>query len=133
MVTFSEGEKLGRSWSVEGKRVGKWTLGTDGKATVRSLSLVPFSSPNVRADVLSSKTTAVTACGNFGLVGSEAGDVVMFNLQSGMKRKVFKVPSAGGNDSRGRNVTGIATDSLNRVVVVSTLKGEVRVSRTYLQ
>lgn len=83
-----------------------------------------------RADVafyFRQQCTSVTACGNFGLVGSDKGDVVMFNLQSGMKRKVFKVPNAGENDSKGRCVTGITTDSLNRVVVVSTLKGEVHV------
>lgn len=69
----------------------------------------------------------MSACGNFGLVGSSAGDVVMFNLQSGMKRKVFKVPHGGVGDVRGKHVTGIATDALNRCVVVSTLKGGLHV------
>ncbi|KAI5478393.1 WD repeat protein, U3 small nucleolar RNA-associated protein 21 [Pseudohyphozyma bogoriensis] len=103
VVTISDGEALGRSWSVEGKRVGKWTLKAEGEV----------------------KTTAVTACGNFGLVGSSAGEVAMYNMQSGMKRKIFKVPNAGAGDGRGRHVTGVATDSLNRIVVVSTLKGGV--------
>ncbi|BGP02493.1 putative WD-repeat protein [Rhodotorula toruloides ATCC 204091] len=101
VVSVSADESLGRSWSVENKRVGKWTFATEGKATV----------------------SAVTACGNFGLVGSQAGDVQMFNMQSGMKRKVFKVPNAGVTDVRGRHVTGLAIDALNRCVVVSTLKG----------
>lgn len=73
------------------------------------------------------QTTEVTACGNYGLVGSAAGDVVMFNLQSGLKRKIFRVPSGGVGDTKGKHVTGIATDALNRVVVVSTLKGGVHV------
>lgn len=34
VVTYSEGESMGRSWSVEGKRVGKWTLKTEGVVTV---------------------------------------------------------------------------------------------------
>lgn len=73
------------------------------------------------------QTTAVTACGNFGLVGSDAGIVVSYNLQSGLKRKLFTVPSAGANDAKGRHVTGIATDALNRVLIVSTLKGGIYV------
>ncbi|GAA6025323.1 hypothetical protein JCM8202_002695 [Rhodotorula sphaerocarpa] len=103
VVSVSADETLGRSWSVENKRAGKWTFNTDGKAT----------------------TSAVTACGNFGLVGSLAGDVQMFNLQSGLKRKTFRVPNAGVNDVRGRHITGIAIDALNRNVVVSTLKGAI--------
>lgn len=71
--------------------------------------------------------SCVTACGNFGLVGSQAGDVVLFNMQSGIKRKSFKVPHAGINDVRGRHVTGVSVDALNRVVVVSTLKGALHV------
>ncbi|GAA6006013.1 rRNA-processing protein UTP21 [Rhodotorula paludigena] len=101
VLSVSADESLGRSWSVENKRAGKFTLPTDGKATV----------------------SAVTACGNFGLVGSQAGDVQLFNMQSGMKRKTFKVPNAGVSDVRGRHITGVATDALNRIVVVSTLKG----------
>lgn len=105
VVSVSADESLGRSWSVENKRVGKWTFATEGKATV----------------------SAVTACGNFGLVGSQAGDVQMFNMQSGMKRKVFRVPNAGVTDVRGRHVTGLGVDALNRCVVVSTLKGALHV------
>lgn len=101
VVTTHEGETRGRTWSVEGKRVGKFTIVADAPV----------------------QTTAVTACGNFGLVGTTSGQVMLYNMQSGMKRKVFKIPLAGVNDSKGKQVTGIATDALNRVVVVSTLKG----------
>lgn len=34
VVTISEGEALGRSWSVEGKRAGKWTLSGEGAMQV---------------------------------------------------------------------------------------------------
>ncbi|GAA5862908.1 hypothetical protein JCM8547_003617 [Rhodosporidiobolus lusitaniae] len=103
VVSVSTDEKLGRSWSVENKRVGKWTLGAEGKVTVSS----------------------VTACGNFGLVGSSAGEVVLYNMQSGIRRKMFKVPNQGAADVRGRHITGIGVDALNRSVVVSTLKGQL--------
>ncbi|GAA5908186.1 hypothetical protein JCM6882_005967 [Rhodosporidiobolus microsporus] len=101
VVSVSADEKLGRSWSVENKRVGKFTLEAKGKVTV----------------------SCVTACGNFGLVGSSAGDVVLYNMQSGIKRKMFKVPNQGAADVRGRHVTGLGVDALNRSLVVSTLKG----------
>ncbi|GAA5874734.1 hypothetical protein JCM16303_002966 [Sporobolomyces ruberrimus] len=104
VVTVSNEEARGRSWSVEGKRVGKHTFEATGKVTV----------------------STVTACGNFGLVGSSTGQVVAYNMQSGMKRKVFQVPTnpaVPANDVRSKNVTGVAVDALNRVVVVSTLKG----------
>ncbi|GAA5925720.1 rRNA-processing protein UTP21 [Sporobolomyces koalae] len=106
VVTVSNEEARGRSWSVEGKRVGKFTFEASGKVTVSS----------------------VTACGNFGLVGSSTGQVVAYNMQSGLKRKVFQIPinpATPANDVRSKNVTGIAVDALNRVVVVSTLKGVV--------
>jgi U3 small nucleolar RNA-associated protein 21 len=70
----------------------------------------------------------MSACGNFGFVGTGAGEVVMYNMQSGMKRKNFKIPNAGVGDVRGKHVTGIAVDALNRVVVASTLKGGLHVS-----
>ncbi|GAA5850196.1 hypothetical protein JCM5353_004683 [Sporobolomyces roseus] len=106
VVTVSSEEARGRTWSVEGKRVGKWTMEAEGKVTV----------------------STVTACGNFGLVGSSSGQVVAYNMQSGLKRKIFQVPvhpATPQNDVRSKNVTGIAVDALNRVVVVSTLKGVV--------
>lgn len=105
VVTASQGENLGRTWSVEGKRVGKHVLQAGGP----------------------SKSTAVTACGNFGLVGTASGEVILYNMQSGMKRKTFKVPNGGVGDVRGKHVTGIAVDALNRAVVASTLKGGIHV------
>jgi U3 small nucleolar RNA-associated protein 21 len=123
VVTYHEGESMGRSWSVDGKRMGKWTLKTDGVVTVS----VSFSHDEIGTDGMRIQTTAVTACGNFGLVGSDAGVVVSYNLQSGLKRKVFNVPSGGANDTKGRHITGVATDALNRVLIVSTLKGGIYV------
>ncbi|GAA5939662.1 hypothetical protein JCM10213_009155 [Rhodosporidiobolus nylandii] len=103
VVTVSAEEERGRSWSVENKRAGKHTFEAEGKVTI----------------------SCVTACGNFGLVGSSAGDVVLYNMQSGIKRKTFRVPNQGPADVRGRHITGIGVDALNRNVVVSTLKGLV--------
>jgi U3 small nucleolar RNA-associated protein 21 len=48
-------------------------------------------------------------------------------MQSGIRRKHFKVPNQGVTDVRGRHITGIGVDALNRTVVVSTLKGLIHV------
>ena len=71
----------------------------------------------------------------------------MWNMQSGTHRKSFSLgpcpegiytkyrPPPGKQNSEERSVTGLATDSLNRVVIVSTLDGtvNVRVHRMILQ
>lgn len=61
----------------------------------------------------------------------------MWNMQSGIKRKTFSVglppPEAAsrfqtlGTKKRERCITGLATDSLNRVVIASTLDGTINV------
>lgn len=64
------------------------------------------------------KTVALSGCGNFGLVGSSLGGVAVYNMQSGILRKKF----AGHSQS----VTGIAVDNLNRVMITTSLDGQVR-------
>jgi U3 small nucleolar RNA-associated protein 21 len=79
----------------------------------------------------------VSACGNFGFAGGADGIVEMWNLQSGVKRKTFQLGTAPTSGTRrtklarrsdNRVVTGIATDSLNRILISATLDGSVNVS-----
>ncbi len=63
----------------------------------------------------------------------------MWNMQSGVHRKTFNIgrcpegvhtmyrPPPGKQRSEERSVTGLATDSSNRVVIASTLDGTVNV------
>jgi U3 small nucleolar RNA-associated protein 21 len=63
----------------------------------------------------------------------------MWNMQSGAHRKSFNIgpcpegvhtryrPPPGKQRSEERSVTGLATDSLNKVVIASTLDGTVNV------
>lgn len=62
----------------------------------------------------------------------------MWNMQSGIRRKTFNVgpcpPEAvegfrpmSSKKSAGRCITGLATDSLNRLLIASTLDGTVNV------
>lgn len=85
------------------------------------------------------QAVCVSACGNFGFAGSSTGVIHMWNMQSGARRKSFSLgpcpegvsvkyrPPPGKQKSEERSVTGLATDSLNRVVIVSTLDGTVNV------
>lgn len=82
------------------------------------------------------KAVCVSACGNFGIASSSSGAIYMYSMQSGMKRKTFalgSIPPAVlervGAKRKDRCVTGLASDSLNRVVVASTLDGTINVCR----
>jgi U3 small nucleolar RNA-associated protein 21 len=91
---------LARTWSGRDCKVGRFSL----------------AAPGGKADVASA--VCVTACGNFGLVGGAMGKVSMWNLQSGLERKSFALPSEA-------KVVGLATDSLNRVLVAAGADGLV--------
>ena len=83
------------------------------------------------------QAVCVTACGNFGVASSSTGSIYMWNMQSGLKRKSYDVGScppdvpnrsySSGNTKRERNITGLATDALNRVLVAGTLDGTINV------
>ncbi|KAG8927888.1 hypothetical protein FRC01_006761 [Tulasnella sp. 417] len=119
VVTTHQNEAIGRTWHVQNKRCGRW------------LFKLPEKIGDRRVDPGVAKTSAVSACGNFGIVGSSTGTVQMWNMESGLPKKLFKLPdppdeqASSGRKSIARSVTGIATDALNRVVIVSTLDGTV--------
>lgn len=109
ILTVHTGENVSRTWNVENKRLGKHRFSLSDTETGPA------------------RTTCVTACGNFGLVGYERGDrVAMWNMQSGIKRREFKLPRSASK--RAKHVTSIQTDSLNTAVVVSMLDGTLHVS-----
>lgn len=97
ILTVHKGEKFARTWNSKTKRVGRWTLNTidDGIA----------------------KSVAISQCGNFGLVGSSNGSIGVYNLQSGIKRKAYRLHK--------KAVTGIAIDGMNRKMVSCGLDGIV--------
>ncbi|KAF8912114.1 Utp21-domain-containing protein [Gymnopilus junonius] len=121
ILTAHNDETFARTWTMLGKRLGKYSLGfaDDPKAKGKERGVA----------------VCVTACGNFGLAGSSAGQIQMWNMQSGIKRKSYTLgpcPSevaakfySGTVKSSERSISGIATDSLNRVVIASTLDGTV--------
>jgi len=116
VLSVHENDEWARTWSVQNKKIGK------NRFTIQD------EKERLTAGV--AKATCVTACGNFGLVGYERTKTVhMWNMQSGIYRRSFKLPAASKTaSSRSRHVTGIETDSLNTVVVVATLDGSIHVS-----
>ena len=79
----------------------------------------------------------MTACGNFALASSSAGQINMWNMQSGIQRKTYALGPcphevaarfySGTVKRSDRSITGLATDSLNSVVIANTLDGTLNV------
>lgn len=97
IITAHKNEKEARTWDMRNKRVGRWTFGTTDDGSVKSV--------------------AISQCGNFGFVGSSNGSITIYNMQSGILRKKYKLHK--------RAVTGIALDGMNRKMVSCGLDGVV--------
>lgn len=97
VLTAHKDEKFARTWNSKTKRVGRHVLNTIDDGSVKSV--------------------AISQCGNFGLVGSSNGGIGVYNLQSGIARKNYKLHK--------KAVTGIAIDGMNRKMVSVGLDGVV--------
>lgn len=132
VVTGHKGDKIARTWFWGRRRAGRWTLETGDGTEVRSVAISP--------------------CGTFALIGSAAGGIDMYNLQSGLHRQPFParlnkaqaqkarqnqvnncnhVDGAAEGWSRGQGkhtkaVTGLHVDSMNRIVISSGLDGKLK-------
>ncbi|KAF9923847.1 hypothetical protein FBU30_006106 [Linnemannia zychae] len=86
-----------RSWNYQRKVLGAHIMSPkDGSAT---------------------KIVHVSACGNFGFVGSAMGGIDMFNMQSGIYRRSYV------EDGHKKSVTGLQSDRLNRTLISGSLDG----------
>lgn len=129
VITGHKGDNCARTWLWGTRKAGRWTLPTHDHTEVKSVAISP--------------------CGTFALVGSAAGSIDMFNLQSGIHRQSFPVrvtPAQAkklellraANREKGRfeilagqgkhtdAVTGLMVDSLNTTVVSCGLDGKVK-------
>lgn len=95
ILTAHNDTKAARTWDMRSKRVGRWTFETIDDGLVKSV--------------------AISQCGNFGFVGSSNGGIAVYNMQSGMPRKKYKLHK--------KAVTGIAVDGMNRKMVSCGLDG----------
>lgn len=136
VVTAHKDDPYARTWFWGRKRAGRWAFKTSDGENV--------------------STVAISPCGTFALVGSVAGGIDSFNLQSGRHRQRFpsrltpaqlrqlkmqqlksldevsklqtrsKKTFAAGTGRHTKAVTGIVVDSLNRTVISCSLDGKIK-------
>lgn len=136
VVTAHKGDTHARTWFWGRKRAGRWALPTGDGANVSTVSISP--------------------CGTFAIVGSAAGGIDMYNLQSGVHRQRFPsrlTPSQArqlkmqqlrqaddvvqlqtegarkypvGVGKHTKAVTGLIIDSMNKTVVSCSLDGKIK-------
>lgn len=73
------------------------------------------------------KACAISACGNFAVVGTAGGWVERFNLQSGISRGSYVDISEGKTCAHNGEVAGVACDSTNTIMISAGFNGDVKV------
>ncbi|KAK8956779.1 hypothetical protein KSP39_PZI001162 [Platanthera zijinensis] len=73
------------------------------------------------------KSCAISACGNFAVVGTEGGWIERFNLQSGISRGVYVDVSESKNSAHGGEVVGVACDNTNCMLISAGFHGDIKV------
>lgn len=102
VITCSAKSNEAHSWSIRNKILGKHVFRVDDNSSLRAV--------------------CVTACGNFGIIGSSTGLVSRFNMQSGLLRKSY-----GTEENRHKlPIVSIHTDVCNRIVVTTSLDGSIK-------
>ncbi|EPY49916.1 U3 snoRNP-associated protein Utp21 [Schizosaccharomyces cryophilus OY26] len=101
ILTAHKNDNAARTWSWKNKTLGQHVLPTTDGTPVRAV--------------------CVSCCGNFGMVGSSKGLVNVYNMQSGILRKSF-----GREQQSTKPITSIMLDNVNRVLVTSSLDGNLR-------
>lgn len=83
---------------------------------------------NLLVRVCGVQSCAISACGTFAVLGTEAGWIECFNLQSGIRRGTFEDPAVG--ELRGHNgpVLGLTSDATNSLLTSGGYDGFIKVS-----
>lgn len=99
MVTAHTGQAYAKTWRLDRKTIGEHTLETADKSTITDISM--------------------SACGNFALLSTFSGNVEVFNVQSGIRRKTLQV-------SPGVPVVAAYTDATSSLVLAISQSGIVK-------
>ncbi|RGB38492.1 Utp21 specific WD40 associated putative domain-containing protein [Rhizophagus diaphanus] len=102
ILTCHINDSRARTWSFQRKALGEHIFKT--------------------LDGTSIKASNISACGNFGFIGTSSGVIEMFNMQSGLHRRTF-----AGNDGHVKSISGLASDPVNRILISSSLDGTVKI------
>ncbi|CAN4110308.1 unnamed protein product [Withania somnifera] len=73
------------------------------------------------------KACAISACGNFAVLGTAGGWIERFNLQSGISRGGYIDVLEGENAAHNGEVIGIACDATNTIMISAGYHGDVKV------
>ncbi|KAJ7961683.1 WD40 repeat [Quillaja saponaria] len=73
------------------------------------------------------KTCAISACGNFALLGTTGGWIERFNLQSGFSRGAYLDMSEQKSCAHDGEVVGVACDSTNTLMISAGYHGDIKV------
>ncbi|XP_073002229.1 U3 small nucleolar RNA-associated protein 21 homolog [Typha latifolia] len=73
------------------------------------------------------KTCAISACGNFAVLGTEGGWIERFNLQSGISRGTYTDTSVESQCAHGGEVIGVSCDATNSIMISAGYHGDIKV------
>ncbi|PIA51851.1 hypothetical protein AQUCO_01000026v1 [Aquilegia coerulea] len=73
------------------------------------------------------KTCAISACGNFAVLGTEGGWIERFNLQSGISRGSYVDISERKSCAHDGEVVGVACDATNTLMISAGYHGDIKV------
>ncbi|KAI4348100.1 hypothetical protein L6164_008861 [Bauhinia variegata] len=73
------------------------------------------------------KSCAISACGNFALLGTAGGWIERFNLQSGISRGAYLDISEQRSCAHDGEVVGVASDSTNTLMISAGYRGDIKV------
>ncbi|KAJ4968592.1 hypothetical protein NE237_015293 [Protea cynaroides] len=73
------------------------------------------------------KTCAISACGNFAVLGTEGGWIERFNLQSGISRGSYVDMCITRSCAHDCEVVGVACDATNTLMISAGYHGDVKV------
>ncbi|CAG9464933.1 unnamed protein product [Pedinophyceae sp. YPF-701] len=88
VVTAHEGDPKAYTWRLAEARIGEWAL-------------FPPRTPEDPTPNAPATAVALSCCGNYALVGSAAGRLDVYNMQSGIHRGVYQLPEGGSVGKRG--------------------------------
>ncbi|XP_073143979.1 U3 small nucleolar RNA-associated protein 21 homolog [Henckelia pumila] len=78
-------------------------------------------------DTMPVKACAISACGNFAVIGTAGGWIERFNLQSGISRGNYVDMTERKTSAHAGEVVGIACDSTNTIMISAGYHGDVKV------
>jgi len=106
IVTIHRDDNFAHTWNWQNNRLGKHRMGSAA-----------------RGQTLPVTATDISHCGNYCFIGNVKGQVLKFNIQSGLLRCTTETPG----EMHFESVTSIACDLLNMNVLSGSLDGTVKI------